>query len=77
MLFLTTDGGLNEPEWKVIRQVQDEMANLPVKPRLYTFGMTAGPMEDGTDQLFEKLCLMYGGRYQPMREWQAGKAQAP
>jgi len=73
-LFLTTDGGLNEPEWKVIEKVQDEMASQAVKPRIYTFGMTAGPMEDGTDRLFEKLCMMYGGRYQPMREWQAAQA---
>ena len=70
-IFLLTDGGANEPEWKLLREIRALEAAAPAPSHLYAFGLTPHLDEDG-DRLLEKLCLMSGGSYQPMADWKKG-----
>jgi len=73
-IFLLTDGGANEPEWKLLREIRALEVAAPASSHLYAFGLTPHLDEDG-DRLLEKLCLMSGGSYQPMADWKkAGPA---
>ena len=67
-IFLLTDGGANEPEWKLLREIRALEVAAPAPSHLYAFGLTPHLDDDG-DRLLEKLCLMSGGSYQPMADW--------
>jgi hypothetical protein len=64
-VFLLTDGGATEAEWKLLRGFAVLQGETTPAPRLYAFGL-ASPMDAGGDRLLFKLCQMTGGSYQGM-----------
>ena len=67
-VFLLTDGGATEAEWKLVREFAAVQAASPTPTRLYAFGL-ASPMDDNGDRLLLKLCAMTGGSYQGLESY--------
>ncbi|MDE1169685.1 MAG: VWA domain-containing protein [Verrucomicrobium sp.] len=71
VIFLLTDGGANEPDWKLLRAVRQMEDAAPAPARLYAFGL-ANPMDPDDARLLQKLCRQSGGSYQsvdPATSW--------
>jgi hypothetical protein len=67
-IFLLTDGGANEPDWQLLRDVGKLEQAAPAPSRLYAFGMVPR-LDDEGDRTLLKLCRQSGGTYQSMATW--------
>jgi hypothetical protein len=66
-VFLLTDGGDTDAEWKFIRAFSVLQSTAP-SVRLYAFGL-ASPMDEDGDRFLLKLCTLTGGSYQGMESY--------